>query len=104
MYQRVVDSSLHPQVSKCLKLTSIAHYHRDETELALSAAAKKLVVSISLNGFDSPEVLDAHANLADISLGAGRVPEGVRHEVSRSCRARVDGETTSAGARAGRFG
>ncbi len=58
---------------------SITHYHRDETKLALSAAAKNLAVLISLIRFNFPEFLDVHTNLADISLSAGHMPEGVWH-------------------------
>jgi len=79
MYQRVLDSSVHPQVAKCLKLTAVAHYHREEPELAIAAANNYLAVSISLTGFDSVEVLNAHLTLADILHGTGRVPEGVKH-------------------------
>eukprot|EP00571_Detonula_confervacea_P014814 CAMPEP_0172301126 /NCGR_PEP_ID=MMETSP1058-20130122/3069_1 /TAXON_ID=83371 /ORGANISM="Detonula confervacea, Strain CCMP 353" /LENGTH=1681 /DNA_ID=CAMNT_0013011137 /DNA_START=41 /DNA_END=5082 /DNA_ORIENTATION=+ len=79
MYQRILDSPVHPQISKCLKLTAIAHYHRDEPELALAAASKYLAVAISLSGFDSAEVLNAHMTMADILLGTGRISEGVKH-------------------------
>ena len=79
MYQRVLDSPVHPQIAKCLKLTAVAYYHREEPELAIAAATSYLAVSISLTGFDSFEVLNAHMTLADILLGTGRVPEGVKH-------------------------
>mmetsp|Transcript_32257 Transcript_32257/g.59149 ORF Transcript_32257/g.59149 Transcript_32257/m.59149 type:complete len:878 (-) Transcript_32257:185-2818(-) len=79
MYQRVLDSPIHPQISKCLKLTAVAHYHKEEPELAVAAAAKYLAVSISLHGFDSAEVLNAHLTMADILLGSGKIPEGVKH-------------------------
>ena len=79
MYQRVIDALVHPQIAKCFKLAAIAHYHRDEPELALSAATKYLAVSISLFGFDSSEVLQAHLTLTDILLGSGRVPQGMKH-------------------------
>lgn len=78
MYQQVVDSPLHPQISKCLKLTAIAYVHKDQFELALAAALKYLAVTVSLNGFDSVEVLNAHLTLSDILLRLGK-PEGVRH-------------------------
>lgn len=79
MYQRILDSPVHPQISKCLKLTAIAHYHREEPELALAAASKYLALAISLYGFDSSEVLNAHMTMADILTGCGRIPEGVKH-------------------------
>jgi protein TIF31 len=118
MYQQVLDSPLHPQISKCLRLigeylslsfffcrislvqrrklvsliysfshastssltrrAAIAHYHKNERDLALASALKYLAVTISLHGFDSVEVLNAHLTLADILLGSGK-PEGVRH-------------------------
>ena len=78
MYQQVVESPLHPQISKCLKLTAIAYFHRDQLDLALTAALKYLAVTLSLNGFDSVEVLNAHLTLSDILLRSG-IPEGVRH-------------------------
>jgi len=78
MYQQVVESPLHPQISKCLKLTAIAYFHRDQPDLALTAALKHLAVTLSLNGFDSVEVLNAHLTLSDILLRSG-IPEGVRH-------------------------
>jgi len=79
MYQRVLDTPVHPGVAKCLKVTAVAHYHRDEHGPALAAAARYLAVSISLDGFDSADVLNAHMTMADILLGTGRVPEGIRH-------------------------
>jgi tetratricopeptide (TPR) repeat protein len=57
---------------------AIARYHKNEPDLALSAALKYLAVTISLHGFDSAEALNAHLTLADILLGSGK-PEGVRH-------------------------
>ncbi|KAL7543602.1 hypothetical protein ACHAXR_012903 [Thalassiosira sp. AJA248-18] len=79
MYQRVMESLVHPQISKCFKLIAVAHYHKDEPELALAAATKYLAVSISLHGFDSTEVLNAHMTMADILLGTGKILEGVKH-------------------------
>lgn len=79
MYQRVLESPVHPQISKCLKLTAVAHYHKEEPELAAEAAAKHLAVSVSLHGFDSAEVSNAHLTMADILLGAGKIAEGARH-------------------------
>lgn len=79
MYQRVLDTPVHPGVAKCLKVTAVAHYHRDEHGPALAAAARYLAVSVSLDGFDSADVLNAHMTIADILLGTGRVPDGVRH-------------------------
>lgn len=73
MYQQVLDSPLHPQISKCLRLTAVAHYHRGEPKMALAAALKYLAVTISLHGFDSAEVLNAHLTLADILAGSERV-------------------------------
>lgn len=79
LYQRVLDSPIHPQVVKCLKLTAVAHLHKGEPELAVAAATKHLAVSIALSGFDSSDVLNAHMTLADILLGTGKIAEGVRH-------------------------
>ena len=79
IYQQVLDSPIHPQIPKCLELTAVAHYHNDEPELAIAAATKYLSVSISLSGFDSAEVLNAHLTMADILLGTGKIPEKVKH-------------------------
>ena len=45
----------------------------------MTAAERYLAASISLGGFDSAEVLDAHSTMADILLGTGRIPEGLKH-------------------------
>ena len=79
MYRGILDSPVHPQAAKCLKLTAVAHYHGGEPELAVAAAERYLAASISLGGFDSAEVLDAHSTMADILLGTGRIPEGLKH-------------------------
>ena len=79
MYQRVLDTLIHPQVSKCYRLIATAHFHNDETDLALAAAAKYLAVTISLYGFDSAEVLIAHLTVADILLGSGKILEALKH-------------------------
>ena len=80
LYQRVLDTPVHPQIAKCLKLQAIAHYHRDETDLALAAATKYLAVSISLLGFDSSEVLHAHLTMVDILVSTGKTfPQGMKH-------------------------
>ena len=79
MYQRVLDSPLHPQVSKCLRLTAIAHLHKDEPELALGAASKYLAITISLHGFDSSDVLQAHLTMVEVLFGVGKIADGVKH-------------------------
>lgn len=77
--QRVMDSPLHPTISKCLRLAAIAHSQLEEPEHALTAASKYLAIAIALHGFDSAEVLQAHLTLSDIFLGVGQVVEGVKH-------------------------
>ena len=79
MYQRVLDTLIHPQISRCLRLIATAHFHSDEPDLALAAGAKYLAVTISLYGFDSAEVLIAHLTVADILLGTGKILEGLKH-------------------------
>jgi tetratricopeptide (TPR) repeat protein len=77
-YQQVLDSPLHPHISKCFRLIAIAHFHKDERELAISAAMKYLTVTTSLNGFDSAEALNAHLTLADILIES-RKSEALTH-------------------------
>jgi len=79
LYQRVLDSPLHPQITKCLRLTTIAHFQKNEYEHAVVAASKYLAITIALNGFDSYEVLQAHLTVADIYLEAGKIEDFVKH-------------------------
>jgi len=79
LYQRVLDSPLHPQITKCLRLTTIAHFQKNEYEQAVVAASKYLAITIALNGFDSYEVLQAHLTVADIYLEAGKIEDFVKH-------------------------
>jgi len=79
LYQRVLDSPLHPQITKCLRLTTIAHFQKNEYEQAVVAASKYLAITIALNGLDSYEVLQAHLTVADIYLEAGKIEDFVKH-------------------------
>ena len=79
MYQRVLETPIHPQISKCLRLIATAHFHNDEPDLALAVAAKYLAVTITLYGFDSAEVLIAHLTVADMLLGTGKIVDGLKH-------------------------
>ena len=45
----------------------------------MAAAKRYLAASISLGGFNSAEVLDAHLTMGDILLGTGRIPERLKH-------------------------
>ena len=77
--QRVVETSFHPQIQKCLKLTATAYANNKDLDLALVAAEKCLAVSVSLNGFDSSEAYNAHVVMSDINFAQGQIAEGLKH-------------------------
>mmetsp|Transcript_25034 Transcript_25034/g.47482 ORF Transcript_25034/g.47482 Transcript_25034/m.47482 type:complete len:1631 (-) Transcript_25034:133-5025(-) len=79
LYQRVVETPLHSQISRCLKLISAAHFHGDDHAHSIASAAKYLAVSVSLGGFDCAEALNAHISMANSLLTAGRVKQGLKH-------------------------
>jgi len=79
IFQRVVETPLHSQILRCTKLVSVAHYHRQEYDLAVAAAGRSLAVAVQLGGFDCTEALTAHANASNILVGSGNVKEGLKH-------------------------
>ncbi|KAL9178477.1 hypothetical protein ACHAXT_001815 [Thalassiosira profunda] len=81
LYQRVVDTPVHPQVAGCLRLLAAARLHSgadDDVGPALAAAERCLSVAVALHGFDSSEALRARLKLADLLLGVGKFAAGVR--------------------------
>jgi len=77
--QRVVETTFHPQIQKCFKLTATAYANSNDLDLALVAAEKCLTVSVALNGFDSSEAYNAHVAMADIYFSQGKIVEGMKH-------------------------
>lgn len=79
MYQRVVDTPLHPTVSRCLDLTAIILFQAQEPELAAANASRALAVAVQLGGFDCPEAVSSHTTLAHILISSGGLAGGVKH-------------------------
>lgn len=79
LYQRVIDSPLHEQIVKSLFLVSKCHSVGQDHEAAINAALKYLAISVSVGGFDCREALDAHNQLSDAYIAAGKLKEGVKH-------------------------
>jgi len=77
--QRVVETTFHPQIQKCLKLTATAYANSKDLDLALAAAEKSLTVSVALHGFDSSEAYNAHVAMSDIYFAQGKIAEGMKH-------------------------
>ena len=77
--QRVVETTIHPQIQKCLKLTATTYANSKDLDLALVAAEKCLTVSVSLHGFDSSEAYNAHVVMSDIYFAQGKIVEGMKH-------------------------
>lgn len=77
--QRVVETTFHPQIQKCLKLTATAYANSKDLDLALVAAEKSLTVSVALHGFDSSEAYNAHVAMSDIYFAQGKIVEGMKH-------------------------
>ena len=79
MYQRVVDTPLHVNVSRCLDLTAVILFQAQEPELAAANAARALAVAVQLGGFDCAEAITAHTTLAHILISSGGLAGGVKH-------------------------
>ncbi len=77
--QRVVETTFHPQIQKCLKLTATAYANSKDLDLALVAAEKSLTVSVALHGFDSSEAYNAHVAMSEIYFAQGKIAEGMKH-------------------------
>mmetsp|Transcript_23116 Transcript_23116/g.35431 ORF Transcript_23116/g.35431 Transcript_23116/m.35431 type:complete len:819 (+) Transcript_23116:1-2457(+) len=79
IYQRVIDSPLHPTVARCLDLTAIILFEANEAELAAANASRALGLAVQLGGFDSADALSAHLTLSHILINSGRMAAGVKH-------------------------
>jgi len=77
--QRVLETTVHPQIQKCLKLTATAYANSKDLDLALVAAEKCLTVSVALDGFDSSDAYNAHLAMSDIFFAQGKIVEGMKH-------------------------
>lgn len=77
--QRVVETTIHPQIQKCFKLTATAYANSKDLDLAVVAAGKCLSVSVSLHGFDSAEAYNAHVVMSDVYFAQGKIVEGMKH-------------------------
>ena len=77
--QRVVETTNHLQIQKCLKLIATGYANSNNLELALVAAEKYLAMAVSLAGFDSVDAYNAHLAISDIFFAKGKVAEGIKH-------------------------
>eukprot|EP00560_Eucampia_antarctica_P006083 CAMPEP_0197824454 /NCGR_PEP_ID=MMETSP1437-20131217/1689_1 /TAXON_ID=49252 ORGANISM="Eucampia antarctica, Strain CCMP1452" /NCGR_SAMPLE_ID=MMETSP1437 /ASSEMBLY_ACC=CAM_ASM_001096 /LENGTH=1549 /DNA_ID=CAMNT_0043424079 /DNA_START=140 /DNA_END=4789 /DNA_ORIENTATION=+ len=79
LYQRVVDTPLHTNVSRCLDLTAVVLFQANEMELAATNAARALAVAVQLGGFDCTEAVTAHSTMSHIHITSGNLTEGINH-------------------------
>ena len=79
LYQRVIDSPLHEQIAKSLYLVSKCHLLGHDHEAAINASLKYLAIAVSIGGFDCREALEAHHQLSDAFISAGKLKEGIKH-------------------------
>lgn len=79
LYQRVVDSTLHTRISRCLEITAGILFQAQELDLARSNATKALSVAIQIGGFDCAEVIPLRTTLFHILLTSGCVASAVKH-------------------------
>ena len=79
LYQRVVDSTLHSRISRCLDITAGILFQAQELELARSNATKALAVAIQMGGFDCAEVIPLRTTLCHILLTSGCIASAVKH-------------------------
>ncbi len=79
LYQRVVETPLHINVSRCLDLTAIVLFQAQELELAATNASRALAIAVQLNGFDCPEAVAAHSTMSHIHITMGNLAEGMKH-------------------------
>ena len=77
--QRVLDTTLHPQVYKYHKLIATAYANSKNLDLALATAEKNLTMAVSLYGFDSQQTYNAHVAIAEVYFSLGRIADGIRH-------------------------
>lgn len=79
LYQMVVETPLHVNVSKCLDLTAVILFQAQAMELAASNAAKALAVAVQIGGFDCAEAIPSHSTLCHILLNSGDIVGGIKH-------------------------
>jgi protein TIF31 len=79
LYQRVVDSTLHSRISRCLDITAGILFQAQELDLARSNATKALAVAIQMGGFDCAEVIPLRTTLCHILLTSGCISSAVKH-------------------------
>jgi protein TIF31 len=79
LYQRVVETPVHPSIIRCLDFISAVLFEAKQSELAAAEASRSLALSVQLNGFDTRDAVSSHVSIIQMLLDVGDRLEAVKH-------------------------